>query len=249
MSLELAAVAVLGTALAVLAAATRQPPRHGLLDRDGYLSRWSALHGGYDARTALPVVRVWLGLVHACARPLARAGTHPDVLTLASLWAALAVLAAAEAGGRWAFAGAAVLVLSGLLDALDGAVAVLTGRTTRWGYVLDSTVDRLSDVALLMAAVALGAPLTLGVAVVVGAFLLEYVRARAGNAGGDVVTVTVAERPVRVGLVVIGLLAAGASPGHAAALVTAALAVLAVLTAGGLVQLLVAVRRQLAESP
>ena len=41
---------------------------------------------------------------------------------------------------------AALLVgASGLLDNLDGAVAVLSGRTSRWGFVLDSGCDRLAD--------------------------------------------------------------------------------------------------------
>lgn len=71
-----------------------------------------------------------------------------------------------------------------------------------------------------------------------GVVLLEYTRARAGNAGGDEVgTVTVAERPVRLLVPVSGLLLG---------LPTAALVVLTSLSAAGLVQLLVALRRQLA---
>jgi CDP-diacylglycerol--glycerol-3-phosphate 3-phosphatidyltransferase len=50
-----------------------------------------------------------------------------------------------------------VLVASGLFDTLDGCVAVLEKRTTKWGYVLDSAVDRLNDVIYLAAVVSVGA--------------------------------------------------------------------------------------------
>ena len=62
-------------------------------------------------------------------------------------------------------------------------------------------VDRCSDVVWVLAAVAVGCPLELALAVVCGVFLLEYLRARAGNAGfGEVGTVTVAERWLHLGL-------------------------------------------------
>jgi CDP-diacylglycerol--glycerol-3-phosphate 3-phosphatidyltransferase len=156
---------------------------------------------------------------------------HPDVITLCSL----AVLVPAFWAPVWA---AAVLVLlSGVLDALDGSVALLQGRPTRWGYVLDSVVDRLCDGVVLGLLVVSGAPPGLAVATGAAVALLEYTRARAGNAGGDEVgTVTVAERPVRLLVPASGLLLG--QP-------TAALVVLAALTGAGLVQLLLAVRRRL----
>ena len=190
---------------------------------------WSALHGGLEPT---PAVRRYLAVTHRLATPVARTGVHPDVLTALSLVAAAAVLVLP---GRWA---ALAIGVSALLDALDGAVAVQQGRPSRWGYVLDSVVDRLCD-GLFLAALALaGAPWSLAVAGGALVLLLEYTRARAGNAGGsEVVVLTVGERPVRVVLPVLGLLLA---------LPTVALWVLAVTTAVGLVQLLVAVRRQLA---
>ena len=193
------------------------------------MAGWSRLHGDLDPS---PLVRRYLRLVHRLAVPVARTGVHPDVLTVGSLVVALPVLwvAAPVAAG--------LVLLSGLLDALDGSVALVQGRPSRWGYVLDSLVDRLCDGLVLAALFVAGAPaaLTLDCAVLVG--FLEYTRARAGNAGGDEVgTVTVAERPVRLLVPASGLLLG--QP-------TVALSVLTALTAVGLVQLLIAVRRQLA---
>lgn len=190
---------------------------------------WSALHGGLEPT---PVVRRYLAVTHRLAAPLARTGVHPDLVTLAALLVAGTVLVLP---GRWA---ALAVVLSALLDALDGAVAVQQGRPSRWGYVLDSLVDRLCDGLFLGALVLAGAPAPLAVACGGLVLLLEYARARAGNAGGsEVVVLTVGERPVRVVLPALGLLVA---------LPAAALWVLTATTAVGLMQLLVAVRRQLA---
>jgi CDP-diacylglycerol--glycerol-3-phosphate 3-phosphatidyltransferase len=165
----------------------------------GYFDRWSATHGGYDPRTGSVWVRGWLSMVLVLARPLARRGVQPDVVTWSSLWLALLVVALADVGGWWAVLAGVLVVASALLDSLDGGLAVLEDRQTSWGYVLDSVVDRCSDVAWVLAAVAVGCPLELALAVVSAVFLLEYLRARAGNAGfGEVGTVTVAERPTRV---------------------------------------------------
>ncbi len=201
-----------------------------LLDRDEFLARWQVLHGGYDPGTGSPFVRRWLALVHLLARPLAGAGVRPAVLTGLSLVAA----AAAVVTPPWA--GVLLVLASALLDGLDGCVAVLQDRASRAGYVLDSAVDRCCDTLFVVAMVRAGGTLELGAACGFGVFLLEYVRARAGNAGaGDLGAVTVAERPTRV-LVTAAALALGQGG--------AGLWALTALTAVGLVQLVDGVRRR-----
>lgn len=194
-----------------------------------HLEGWTRLHGGL---TPSPLVRRWLALVLKLATPLARTGVHPDVVTVAALVVAVPVL--------WvpAWAAALLVLLSAVLDGVDGSVALLQGRPSAWGYVLDSLVDRLCDGLFLGALVVAGAPPGLAVACGALVVLLEYARARAGNAGGDEVgTVTIGERPVRVLVPISGLLLA--QP-------TGALWVLTGLTGVAVLQLLVALRRQLA---
>lgn len=246
---ELAALALLGLALGVVSLTTAVRPGLEPLDRDSYFARWAELHGGYDP-SGSRYVRGWLGLVHALARPLARRGVQPDVVTVWSVWLALLVMVLARIGGRgWLLAGL-VLVLSGLVDNLDGCVAVLQDRTSAWGYLLDSALDRVSDALFLVALVAAGCPGWLAVTTGFGCFLLEYVRARAGNAGGDpVVRITVAERSTRVLVLAPTLLLCGVLPARAGVVAAAGVGVLAVLTVVGLAQLAPAVRRQLAGLP
>lgn len=241
-------VSLLVLALVVLAAATvrtRRPPTGPVPDIDGYLRRWTATHDGYDA-AATRVLRRWLGAVHRLARPVALFGMQPDVVTLWTIWLALAAVVLAEAGGWWAVAGGVVLVVSGLGDALDGAVAVLAGRASAWGYVLDSVADRINDALFLVAAWIVGAPAWLAVGCGVAFSLLEYLRARAGNAGvGHVVVITVGERPQRVICCAIAVGLSGWDPGRATLFAGLSLGVLLVLSVAGLVQLGIAVHRQL----
>jgi CDP-diacylglycerol--glycerol-3-phosphate 3-phosphatidyltransferase len=170
------ALVVAGLVLVVLALVTARRPDHEIPDRDGYFDRWQVLHGGYDPRTGNAWLRGWLTMVYTIARPLARRGVQPDVLTISSIWLAGAVFVPAEIGGRWAMLAGWVLVASGLFDTLDGCVAVLEERTSKWGYVLDSAVDRVNDAIYLAAVVSVGAPLELAIPCGFLFFFMEYIR-------------------------------------------------------------------------
>ncbi|MGZ8751057.1 MAG: hypothetical protein ACXWYP_09315, partial [Pseudonocardia sp.] len=82
---------------------------------------WSALHGGL---TPSGLVRLWLHAVQGLARhgPVSR--VPPDVLSVAGVAAAGGAVAVAAQGGRGPLAAAALVVLAGVLDGLDGAVAL-----------------------------------------------------------------------------------------------------------------------------
>jgi phosphatidylglycerophosphate synthase len=243
-------LAVAGLLLVVLALVTARPAEHEIPDRDGYFDQWSILHGGYDPRTGNPWLRGWLTMVYTIARPLARRGVQPDVLTLSSIWLAGAVFVPASIGGRWAMLAGWILAASGLFDTLDGCVAVLEKRTTRWGYVLDSAVDRVNDVIYLAAVVSVGAPLELSIACGFLFFFMEYVRARAGNAGGDEVgRITIAERPQRVIFLSASIHFGGVFLGHRELVATTGMALISLMSLVAAAQLLVTVRGQLLALP
>jgi CDP-diacylglycerol--glycerol-3-phosphate 3-phosphatidyltransferase len=159
---------------------------------------------------------------------------------------AAAAVVAAAAGDRWLLVAAIAVVACGLADSLDGGVAVMTDRATPWGYVLDSVVDRVTDVLFLVAIILAGAPVALGVGCGAGILLLEYLRARGGNAGaGEIGAVTVGERANRVVFGAATLGVAGVYPVAAGGIATAGLGILTALTAVGCGQLVVAVHRRL----
>lgn len=233
------ALAVLLVGLVAWAVVSRRPVAE-LPSRDGYFAAWATVHGGYDPR-GTGLVGWWLSGVYVVARPLARAGVSPSVLTSYGLVVAGLVPCVAVVGPRWPLLAGLVVALSAGLDNLDGAVAVLSSRTSGWGFLVDSLVDRVSDAAYLVGFWLLGCAGWLCVVAGCGLGLLEYARSRAGNAGmTSIEVVTVGERPTRVIIASSFLIAAGVFPGHAD--VVAVVAVLA--TAGvsliGLAQLLAA---------
>lgn len=213
-------------------------------EHDSFVRLWARSHG--DADPDGPFVRGYLTVVHTLARPLAAARVSPDALTGAALAAGVAALAPAAAGGRWPLLSSLLIVASGALDGLDGAVAVLTGRSTRWGAVLDALADRVVDAAWCAALWLLGAPASLAVAAAALAWLHEYARARASAAGmTDVGAITVAERPTRVVVAAAFTLGCGLFPGAAPQWATAGAAVAAGIGVAGLAQLLPLVHRRL----
>ena len=218
--------------------------RRTTLGWDAYVGRWSALHGGADPSGG--VVRGWLRLVYRLGRGPAALGVAPSAVTLLGLLVTAAAVPAAAAGGRWPVLAAAAIGLGGLLDGLDGAVAVLGDRVSRWGALLDSLADRLAEVALGGVLVVLGAPVWAVVLGVGAGWLLEYVRARTAALGvDDIGVVSIGERPTRLAVVAMFALAAGVHPGWTPVLAAVAVAALAVTSVVGLVQVLLAVRRLL----
>src|SRR4051794_38835111 len=222
----------------------------GRADRDipdlqAYYDGWSALHGGFDPRTAF-WPRNWLALAYRLGHPLARLGVAPDLVTLVTVVVTTLALPPAAPGGAGPLLAVLVVIVSGLLDNIDGCVAVLTGRTSRWGYVVDSLADRLCDAVYLLALWLAGAPAGLCVAAGGAVVLLEYGRARAVGAGFDEIgVITVGERPTRIVVTCFGLAFAAFLPDYADWSVGAGAAATLGVSVIGAIQFLVVARRAL----
>ena len=85
-------------------------------------------------------------LLHPLVRLLLALRVRPDTLTILG-WALSLCAAVLFALGYMQVAGV-VMLLGGLFDALDGAVARESGRMSSFGAFLDSTLDRLSESAI-----------------------------------------------------------------------------------------------------
>ena len=152
----------------------------------------------------------------ALVRTLAR--VSPDVLTITGLVLnGVACAFFAMAGGP-GYVSPATLRLGGLVaiagavfDMLDGRVARLRGRETRFGAYLDSTMDRYSDALLYLGLMILYARLDQTLLMVLvwvaafGGFMTSYARARAESLIPRC-TVGLMERPERLVLLILGAL-------------------------------------------
>ncbi len=185
------------------------------------------------------------------ARLLSKLGIAPNVLTLLGL-----VIAGASAyllGSGQLAAGGVVLLLSGVFDTLDGAVARATGRTTRFGALLDSVVDRVSESVILLGLLIffLRSPSSLSAnwgAVLVlvalaGSLMVSYVRAKAEGLGIEC-KVGVLTRTERVVVLAAALIVGQWWPPA----VRVALGVIGALAAVTTVQRVLHVRRALAKA-
>ena len=104
-----------------------------------------------------------------------------------------------------------IVLIAGFFDILDGALARHTNQTTRFGAVLDSTLDRLSEAVLLLGILVLyaGEQSITGILLVgfalIGSLLVSYVRARAEALGLEC-QVGLFTRAERVIVLALGLL-------------------------------------------
>ena len=157
----------------------------------------------------------WDAFMKPVGEWLARARISPNALTVVGV--ASSILVAIAVVQDLLFVAGLAAVVAAVADALDGAVAKAGGTVSRFGAVLDSTTDRLSD-ALLFLPVAwlygVSPPpdktgqewvAAVALATVTAAFLVSYVRARAEGIGLDA-KVGIAERAERLIIVILALL-------------------------------------------
>jgi len=135
-------------------------------------------------------------------KPLVSLGLTPNILTLVGVAAsaAAAYCYLSWRVGWFVLLAAGVLVLvSGLVDALDGVVARATGRASAFGGFLDSVCDRYSD-AVVLSAILVGGLChpAWGLLAMVGSLMVSYARARAEAAGVGMASVGLAERAERM---------------------------------------------------
>lgn len=135
-------------------------------------------------------------------------GVGPTAVTLAAIPFSLAA-AWALGTGRFLLGGIG-LALAGLCDSIDGELSRRTGKASRLGAFVDSTVDRFGEAAVLagvawyyMAREPRIALLAIGAMVL--SLLVSYVRARAEGIGLEC-AVGLFERPVRVLVLLAGVL-------------------------------------------
>ncbi len=173
------------------------------------------MFGGAAQRVAIPL-----------GAAIGRAGITPNMMTVVGFLITVAT-AVLIAQGRLLLGGW-ILIAGSLFDMLDGAVARATGKMSKSGAFLDSTLDRFSDAAIFVGliwfystggqGITSGAqsgfpvseqsfPLGAGLALVglILSLMVSYVRARAEGLGFTC-NVGIAERPERITVVCAGLI-------------------------------------------
>jgi len=170
------------------------------MTKDEFFLAWSKLHG--DAKVS-GIVKGWLSISFTFSKALAKIRVTPNALTILGL--VFGILLYMNSSAIWA---PLILVISLICDGVDGSLAIITRQSSKWGALLDSVVDRLTEVFWVLALYSLGVDSKILITVLILASTQEYLRARAGGVGlKQVGVVTVAERPVRASFIFIALVA------------------------------------------
>ena len=104
-----------------------------------------------------------------------------------------------------------LLIVASVFDMLDGALARLTGRESRFGALLDSVSDRFGEAAVLFGLLVLfynddsAAGVVLAFLAMVASFMVSYLRAR-GEGLGIRSDVGIMTRPERMVILTVGML-------------------------------------------
>lgn len=155
-----------------------------------FKNRWSELHGGAAIKGA---VAGWLTFSYQVARVCTALRFTPNFLTLLGLTTAVAMAFSASAP----FA-LVLLAVSLFFDGIDGSVAIVQRRESKWGAVLDSLADRISEACWLYFGWTVGIPTWAAILMWTIAATQEYARARLASLGHfEIGVVTATERPVR----------------------------------------------------
>lgn len=134
------------------------------------------------------MVRQWSrGIIDPLARFVGRIGVSPDGVTLVGFVLMVGV-GLLLSQGYLQLAGA-VLIVAAIFDAIDGALARMLNRTTRFGAFLDSTMDRFSEAAIFLGILVYfyrqgsGTEVILAYIAIVGSLMVSYTRARGEGIG------------------------------------------------------------------
>jgi len=171
-----------------------------VISREQFKETWSELH---NSAPTTGIVGAWLAISYRFGLLCTLLRITPNVLTLLGLLSAIGV--ALTSKSLWAIA---LIVVSLFFDGIDGSVAIFQNRTSNWGAILDSVVDRMSEAFWLYALYSIGVPAYLCISLWLVASVQEYMRARVSSLGvKDLGLVTFTEIPVRASFLFIFLIA------------------------------------------
>jgi CDP-diacylglycerol--glycerol-3-phosphate 3-phosphatidyltransferase len=175
---------------------------------------------------------------------LGRARISPNALTVTGL--VFIIAASAMITLNFLLIAGILMLVSGLFDILDGAVARYSKKITRFGGVMDSTFDRFSEGIVFLGLLVLYTPRAeifwtiLILLALIFSFLISYIRARAEGAGINC-EVGFFTRTERVLIMVVALILAAFIPDWP---ILAALIILVVFSLITVIQRLVYVYKQ-----
>lgn len=153
------------------------------------------------------------GIATPVAVFLGRLGLTPNGLTFIGFIGTC--VAAIAAAAQWWLAAAILVLVFGIFDLFDGTLARATGKVSRFGAFLDSTLDRAGEsivyvgIAWGCLSAGFGAGTIFAAAAMGAAFMVSYTRAKSESLGftpgTGMANIGLAPREVRIAILVVGV--------------------------------------------
>lgn len=166
-----------------------------------------------------PLERGFYAVIRPIVDWLLRTGVRPNTIT--TVGTTVVLFSSVAYGLGWIRTGGALLLLSGIVDTLDGQVARQSDRVTKFGAFYDSTLDRVGDGATFIGigTFFLLAPdvawrvsaVVVAMVAILASLLVSYARARAEGLGLDC-KVGIAQRAERIVGLGLASVIVGAGP-------------------------------------
>jgi archaetidylinositol phosphate synthase len=140
--------------------------------------------------------------VQAFIEPLGEIGVTPNMLTILGVIFSVITMYGYSVVSRnraYLIYCGVLIIVSGIIDAIDGVLARSTGKVTRFGGFFDSVSDRYSDAIIFMGIIIAGlCNLLIGLIVLFSSMLVSYTRARSEMEGVKMAGIGIAERAERL---------------------------------------------------
>lgn len=175
-------------------------------------------------------------IINPIAKKFQGSRVSPNIITMCGFFFMIAASACTAIVGHFSFSSLLLIITvvmlfcSGFMDLLDGGIAKVTGQKTKFGGVLDSTVDRYADAFFIFGLVFgnfLNPPIflvdvnlaftwgvILGFLGLIGAYMTSYVRSRAEIEGVSMAGVGLIERGERLIIFFVGICLEVLFPGY-----------------------------------
>lgn len=192
------------------------------------------------------IVNGFLSLIEPLEKLLVNLKIHPHVITGAGLLISI-LTAYLFVRGEFLLAGIMV-ILTGICDVLDGRLARATNRISKYGALIDSTIDRYSEVIIFLGIATYFRSESsyihvLIILAIAGSFLVSYTRARAEGLGIQC-KIGIMQRPERMTFLAAGAIL-GSIPYTSHFMMIFFLWVIAILANVTVVQRIIYIRNQL----
>lgn len=192
----------------------------------------------------------WVNGFYTVIEPIAKfliyLKVHPHVITFAGLF--LSILAFNFFRLGLFFHAGLMVILAGACDVLDGRLARETNKITKFGALMDSTIDRYSEVLMFLGIAIFfhdkqSYIVYLIILAITGSFMVSYTRARAEGLGIEC-KVGIMQRPERITWLAVGSML-GAIPKVGIYLVIATIWFIAIFANITVVQRIIFIRNRL----